>query len=56
MCVEAVLFSIYVMLLQIPKGGWFAVAIAGGVAVFSYVWYLGTSFKRQFAADHQASC
>ena len=27
--------------LQIPAGGWFAVAIAGGVFLFSAIWWWG---------------
>ena len=42
-------------LTKIPLGGWFAVTVASVVCLFSYIWYLGTSLKRQYAADHVVS-
>ena len=40
-------------LTKIPLGGWFAVAVAAGACLFSYIWFLGTSLKRQYAAEHE---
>ena len=40
-------------LTKIPLGGWFAVAVAAGACLFSYIWFVGTSLKRQYAADHE---
>ncbi|DBA81139.1 TPA: Potassium transporter, variant 3 [Trebouxia sp. C0005] len=40
-------------LTKIPLGGWFAVAVAASVCLFSYIWFLGTSLKRQYAVEHE---
>ena len=36
-------------------GGWFAVSVASGVMIFSLVFFVGNSIKRQYAADHKVS-
>jgi hypothetical protein len=40
-------------LTKIPLGGWFAVTVAAAVCLFSYIWFLGTSLKRQYAVEHE---
>ena len=42
-------------LTKIPKGGWYAVLVASIVSGFSYLWFFGTSIKRQVAIQHTAS-
>ncbi|DBB14587.1 hypothetical protein WJX82_006291 [Trebouxia sp. C0006] len=40
-------------LTKIPLGGWFAVTVAAAVCLFSYIWFLGTNLKRQYAVEHE---
>ena len=42
-------------LTKIPKGGWYALVVAAIVSTFSYLWFFGTSIKRQIAIEHMAS-
>lgn len=40
-------------LFKIPTGGWFAVAIAGGVFIFSALWWWGTAKKGIYLRDNK---
>ena len=39
--------------MQIPNGGWFAVAVAGGVFIFSSIWWWGTAKKGSYLRDNR---
>ena len=38
---------------KIPSGGWFAVAVAGGVFIVSAIWWWGTSKKGKYLREHK---